>query len=101
MRMTLSMPCCASRLYASCPLSVMASRSASISMRSICRVHASRIGYSSSQSQPMSVSSIGRSGSRDLFGQHQLVPQRTSFESDTGGLAVGASLARLRAGVSL
>ena len=99
-RATLSMPRAWSRFHVSWPSSVMASSSA-MSIDAICRVHASRTRHLTAQSQPMSASSIGSAGSRWGSGQHQPVPQRPFVDSGTGVLAKGASLARLRWGVSL
>ena len=70
-------------------------------MVEISRVHASRILHLTAQSQPMSESSIGRSGSRTESGQHQAVPQRSVVDRAMGGFAKGAVCASRRCGVSL
>ena len=66
---------------------------------SICGVRGGTMGHFSAQSQPMSLSSMGRSGSRSRSGQHHAVPHLSLVASGTGVFAKGASCARRRCGV--
>ena len=89
-----------SRFQVSWPSSVIPFPGA-IAMASICRFQGGSMGHFVARSQPMSLSSMGSSGSRTLSGQHHAVPRRCAVASGAGVAAKGSFRARRRCGVDV